>query len=290
MSVISILAIITTISFSLWSATSKASTGQPISSVTPSNVSVSIMPGPTTLSAGRSAQFTAKVVGTTNTAVHWSMTPHAGSLLNGLYTAPTDIVSPQTVTLTAASVADPTKSAAVSLVVNPIRRRSLPARKVSVGVSPASTSLNRGQSATFTAKVSGTSDTTVTWSLGPHQVGRIVNGTYQAPTTVAAQQAVTVTATSVADPAATASATIVLKPVGLTMRPATVSLGAGASATFAASVTGTGNTAVAWSLSSAVGAVVNGVYTAPATIGSPQTVTLTASSVADPTKFATATI
>jgi len=74
------------------------------------------------------------------------------------------------------------------------------------------------------------------------------------------------------------------------MRPATVSLGAGASATFAASVTGTGNTAVAWSLSSAVGAVVNGVYTAPATIGSPQTVTLTASSVADPTKFATATI
>jgi hypothetical protein len=218
------------------------------------------------------------------------MTPHAGSLLNGLYTAPTDIVSPQTVTLTAASAADPTKSAAVSLVVNPIRHRPLPARKVSVGVSPASTSLNRGQSATFTAKVSGTSDTTVMWSLGPRQVGRIVNGTYQAPTTVAAQQTVTVTATSVADPAATASATIVLKPVGLTMRPAAVSLGAGASTTFAASVTGTSNTAVTWSLSSAVGSVVNGVYSAPATLGSPQTVTLTAASMADSTQFATATI
>ena len=89
---------------------------------TPSNVSVSIEPGPATLAAGQSAQFTAKVVGATNTAVKWSVTPNLGSLLNGLYTAPADIISPQTVALTVASAADPTKSAAVSLIVGPIRQ------------------------------------------------------------------------------------------------------------------------------------------------------------------------
>ncbi len=255
-----------------------------------SNVSVSIMPGPATLSAGQSAQFAAKVAGTTNTAVKWSMTPNSGSLLNGLYTAPADIISPQTVTLTAASVADPTKSAVVSLVVGPIRQRVLPRRKVSVSVTPSSTSLNRGQSATFKARVSGTSDTAVIWSMGPRQFGRITDGVYQSPATVTVEQSVTVTATSVADPAAKASASIILKPVGVTIQPALVSLRAAASTTFVASVIGTTNTAVTWSLSSGMGSVANGAYTAPSMLGSPQTVTLKAASVVDPTRFAVATI
>jgi hypothetical protein len=284
MSATAIFAMLATASLSLWS--------QPISLATPtsSNVSVSILPGPVGLSAGQSAQFTAKVVGTTNTAVKWSMKPNVGSLLNGFYTAPTHIVAPQTVTLTATSAADSTKSASVSLVVSPAKHRVLPLKKVTISVSPATTSLNRGQSATFKAKVSGTPETAVTWSLSPSQAGKIANGIYQTPTTVAARETVTVTATSVADPAASAKATIVLQPVELAIQPASASVAAGASTTFAASVTGTSDTAVTWSLSSAVGTVVKGVYTAPATIGSPQTVTLKAASVADPTKFATATI
>ncbi len=278
MSATTILGILVAASLNLWSAN------------TSSNVSVSILPGPVGLSAGRSAQFTAKVVGATNTAVKWSMKPNAGSLVNGLYTAPTQIVAPEKVTLTATSAADPTKSAAVSLVVSPIRRRVLPLRTVIVRVSPGSTSLNGGQSATFKARVFGTPNAAVTWSLSPHQVGKITNGVYQTPSVVAARETVLVTATSVADPAVSARATVVLQPVGLTVQPASVSLGAAASTTFSASVTGTSDTAVTWSLSSSVGTVAKGVYTAPATIGSSQTVTLKAASVADPTKFATATI
>jgi hypothetical protein len=99
-----------------------------------------------------------------------------------------------------------------------------------------------------------------------------------------------VTATSVADPTAAASATIVLKPVGVTIRPALVSLGAAASTAFAASVIGTNNPAVTWSLSSGAGRVVNGVYTAPSTISGTQTVRLKAASVVDPTRYAMATI
>jgi hypothetical protein len=141
--------------------------------------------------------------------------------------------------------------------------------------------------------VSGTTNTAVTCSLSP-QVGTITNGVYQAPAIIGSQQTVTVTATSVADPTKIASATLSLLSagvvVGVTVGPATVPLGAGASATFHALVTGTSNTAVTWSLNPAVGAVVKGVYTAPATISSLLIVTLTATSVANSTKFAIATI
>src|SRR6202020_201172 len=85
-------------------------------------------------------------------------------------------------------------------------------------------------------------------------------------------------------------ATVSLQSVGVTVGPASVSLGAGASANFTAVVTGTNHTAVTWSLHPPVGAVVNGVYTAPAAIGSLQIVTLPSTSVVDSTKFATAVI
>ncbi len=117
-----------------------------------------------------------------------------------------------------------------------------------------------------------------------------MNGVYTTPNTISSAQTVTITATSVADSTKTASAIVSLIPVGVTVGPPTVSLGVGASATFTAPVTGTSNTAVNWSLSPSVGTVVNGVYTAPAVISSAQTITLTATSMADSTMAATATI
>ena len=101
---------------------------------------------------------------------------------------------------------------------------------------------------------------------------------------------VTVTATSAADSTKTASATVLLQPVAVTVGPASVSLAGGASAAFSASVIGTSNTAVTWSINPAVGTIANGIYTAPATISSQQVVTLTAASAVDSTKTATASI
>src|SRR5258708_32221679 len=61
---------------------------------------------------------------------------------------------------------------------------------------------------------------------------------------------------------------------------------------FAASVTGTANTAVNWSITpSTSGSIsIEGRYTAPATVTSTQTVIVKATSLADPTKFATADV
>lgn len=78
----------------------------------PPTVSVSVTPSSVALSENQSQQFTATVTGTTNTAVTWSMSPIVGSLINGLYTAPSYIPAPQIVTVRATSQADPTKSGA----------------------------------------------------------------------------------------------------------------------------------------------------------------------------------
>ncbi len=263
--------------------------GQPITSPTPtvSNITISVQPTSSTLMAGQSAQFEASVSGTTNTSVTWSLTPNLGTLSNGFYTAPANVTSQETVTLTATSVANPSKTATVSLVLKPVATPTL-AQAVSLSISPGSVSLNGGQSTTFTPTVGGTSNTAVTWSWSP-QVGTLNNGVYQAPAIIASQQTVTVTATSAADSTKTASATITLIPVAVTVGPASISLGPGKSATFTVSVTGTYNTSVTW-YTPAVGTLVNGVYTAPASISAAMNVTLTAVSVADKTKTASATV
>ena len=77
-----------------------------------SAVSVQVSPSTASLQASQSQQFTASVVGSTNTAVTWSFTPQVGTLsANGLYTAPISISSAQVVKVIATSQADPSQSA-----------------------------------------------------------------------------------------------------------------------------------------------------------------------------------
>jgi hypothetical protein len=96
---------------------------------TGATVQVTVLPGvPSSVfpnNAGwplQTAQFTATVTGTGNTAVTWSVpTPNGGTIdANGLYTAPTvgpDL--PASVTVTAFSQADATKSASTQETLNP---------------------------------------------------------------------------------------------------------------------------------------------------------------------------
>lgn len=79
------------------------------------------------------------------------------------------------------------------------------------------------------------------------------------------------------------------KNVSVSINPATASIKAGATQSFTASVTGDKNTAVTWKVEEANGGSVNasGLYTAPATAG---TYRVTATSVADTKKSATATV
>jgi hypothetical protein len=80
---------------------------------------------------------------------------------------------------------------------------------ITINVSPTSTSLSSNQSQQFTATVSGTSNTAVTWSATPGSVS--ASGLYAAPT-VTATTSVVVSATSVADSSKIASAAITVNP------------------------------------------------------------------------------
>jgi len=242
---------------------------------------ISVTPQTVSLNISQTQQFTS-----TATNVTWTVTPAVGTISSsGLYTAPASIASQQTVTVTATSVADSTKMASATVTLNP----------VTVSVAPTSvTTLYVGQSQTFTATVTNTSNTGVTWSVNPAGAGTITTGgVYTAPATLSSQQIVTVTAASVADSTRTASATITLNPVNVSVAPTSVAqLYVGQSQTFTATVTNAGNTNVTWSITPAgTGTITTaGVYTAPATLANQQPVTITATSVADANRSATATV
>lgn len=108
---------------------------------------------------------------------------------------------------------------------------------VSVTISPTSTTIFTAGTKQFTATVSGTSNTAVTWTCTG---GTVVNGLYTAPSTPGTY---TVKATSVANTRQSASATVtVTAPTGITVSisPSTTVVVQGGNQQFAATITGTG--------------------------------------------------
>ncbi len=150
---------------------------------------------------------------------------------------------------------------------------------VSVTVAPSTASLAPGGTKQFTATVTGASNTAVTWTA----TGGTINssGVFTAGQTVGPFQ---VTATSVQDTtkSATAGVTISVPAVTVTITPLNVTLLAGGTQQFTATVANAANTLVTWT---ATGGTVSstGLYTAGTTAGN---FTVTATSVQDTTKNA----
>ena len=162
---------------------------------------------------------------------------------------------------------------------------------LSVSVSPANVTLGVSEQQQFTATVTGGSDPSVTWDINLAAGSIDTNGLYTAPASIDVAQTVTVTATSVEDPTQSGSATVDLAPVVVSLSPTSATLGASGTQQFTPTVSGTPNTAVTWAISPATGSIdANGLYTAPASIAVAETVTVTATSVADPNKSANATV
>jgi len=117
----------------------------------PATVSVIIFPATANIRAGSSYTFSATVTGSSNTTVTWSVnsTPGGNSAIgtinsSGNYTAPSTLPSPNTISVSATSAADSTKSSSSAVTLwNPTP--SL------VGISPAATNLG-----SFTLTLTGT--------------------------------------------------------------------------------------------------------------------------------------
>jgi hypothetical protein len=181
-----------------------------------------------------------------------------------------------------------------------------PPQSVTVAVSSTSSSVLLGKTLQFTATVTGTSDTAVTWSVnnitgGNSTVGTITNaGLYTAPTDLPNPASISVQATSQADPTKSASSAVNISSdvtvTVATVPPNTISIEAGTTLQLTATVTSAGNPdkAVTWSVNgipngnSGMGTMsstgLNATYAAPTTTPNPPNVNIQASSVADPSK------
>jgi hypothetical protein len=82
-----------------------------------------------------------------------------------------------------------------------------------------------------------------------------------------------------------------VQAIAVTLSPSAVTLTPGGTLQFTATVTGTSNTGINWTLNPAIGSIdANGRYTAPTTITAQTTVTVTATSTEDNTQAASASI
>ncbi|MGA7226066.1 MAG: hypothetical protein WBX16_24630 [Candidatus Acidiferrales bacterium] len=286
-----------------------------------------LIPSMANLGLSSTQTFTASFCAAKNATIVWDVNGIAGgNSANGTvtgattvtYTAPADLptTNPAIIHATAGALV---ASGSVTVVSS-----------VTVSVSPSSASVPTGQRVTLMPTVANTSDTTVTWTVNGISNGNTAAGQicqhasnpchppaapssasidYLAPTTAPAPNPVTVAAISNADPSKSASAIISISStsgtVAVTISPnyAFVAPSGGAPSTqqFFASVTGSTNSNISWTVQSGVtgqgcsGAACGsinstGLYTAPTTAPSPNAVSVIATSQADPTKFATAAV
>ena len=200
----------------------KDATAQPVS------VSVSVTPAKVTLQRSEKTVFHANVSGASAPGVRWTITPSHGVIkANGEYKAPASISKEEDVTVKATSVADASKFSTAVVTLKPALTSTLkppptgnsqvPAQEVSVRVAPDHASLTVGGKQTFTATVTGASETSVSWSVEgdghtPGLDGDIQDGVYAAPPAVTQARTVKVKAVSNKDPTKFGTATVDLSP------------------------------------------------------------------------------
>ncbi len=285
----------------------------------PPQITITIAPNSGTVLLGNTLSFSATVTNSSDSSVFWSVngisggSPQVGAISpEGLFTAPADLPPGGKVQVTATSHADSSKSSTAGITVS---------SDIAVSLSPFSSSVELGALQSFRASItsSGKPDPSIRWSLSgpacPNNCGAIdANGNYTAPAILPSAPSVTLTATSVADPSRQNSITVAIASHFTLQLAAPSSLQPGVTATIVATLTPTPgsnpNAGLSWSLSgsgcsgsacgilsvittqSAGGGAIADTanYTAPATPPQPNTVVVTVTPQADPSKQAQATI
>jgi len=285
----------------------------------PPQITVAIAPNSGSVLLGNSLPFSATVTNTPDTSVSWSVngiaggSPQAGTISpDGLFTAPADLPTGGKVQITATSHADPSKSSTAGLTIS---------SDITISISPGSSSVELGALQSFQAGItsSGKPDPAIRWSLSgsacPNNCGVVdANGNYTAPAILPLAAGVTLIATSVADPSKQNSAPLTITSHFTLQVAAPSSLQPGITTAIVATLTpapsSNPSAVLSWSLSgsgcsgsacgiltvittqSAGGGAIADTanYTAPAAPPQPNTVVITVTPQADPTKKTQATI
>lgn len=239
-------------------------------------VDITLDPPRARVLVGGTHELSAEVTGTVDTGVSWSAS--CGSIIGTgpsvTYAAPTETAVCE---VSAASATNPDAIATAVITI----------ADVVVDLTPTSAVLFDGRHAQFDATVEGAVDPSVTWeATGGVLTGSGSTVTYTAGDTAGSYQ---VTATSVEDPTASATAMIDIEVVTVALEPTRATLYAGETQPFSASVEGTSDTGVTWfaSCGSLAGTGPRVTFTAPTQVGS---CTVTAASSADRRKTAVAQV
>ncbi|TMB37658.1 MAG: hypothetical protein E6J58_10750 [Deltaproteobacteria bacterium] len=248
--------------------------------VTPApTVMISITPHTTSVTSSGSVSFSAIVTGTANTAATWKVQEgSAGGAVTaaGVYTAPS---AAGTYHVVATSVADPSKNDTATVNVT--------ALVVTVSVTPSAATIQPGGSIAFSATVTGTSNTAVSWQVQEGASGGAVTqaGQYTAP---AVSGVFHVVATSAANSAINGQAVVTVDSGVRISASSPVSAFACEAVALTATVTGSTDTGVVWSAPASCGTITSaGVFTSVRGSGN---CLITAQAHADAAKTASITV
>jgi hypothetical protein len=194
-----------------------------------------ISPNPApSVGAGETIPFTTNE-SSRGISIQWSVVPNdptkAGTIDgNGLYKAPNPVVTGfETVTIVATNPqnAGDTDSVIVGL------------KQLAVSIDPTSAVLNQGQTASFTLSDGNNNPTNATWTA---DLGKITSpgatATYTAPDSVLSQATALVTGTSTLDTTKSAIATVVLRPVNISIGTLPISISPPTNLTINSSLSG----------------------------------------------------
>jgi len=192
-------------------------------------VQVAISPKTTSVAVGKAVTFSATVRNASNTAVTYRVQEASGCgsvTAGGVYTAP---AAAATCHVVATSAADTSKSdtATVTVTATPV---------INVAVNPGTAAISSCLTQTFTATVTGTTDTAVTWSVVEAGGGVITSaGVYTAPASAGTYHVV---ATSHASASRTAQATVTVtdKILSVSVSPDPITVSPGGTVQFTATV------------------------------------------------------
>ncbi|HEV2298539.1 MAG TPA: hypothetical protein VGR72_08480 [Candidatus Acidoferrales bacterium] len=286
----------------------------------------SLSPPAASMQAGATQVFSASLCVPPGTAIVWDVNgvvggdstigtiiPSSSNPSVAMFIAPVAVPASNPVTIQASASG---QSASAKVTIN--------APPIAVTVSPSSASVVVGQRATFVAAVSGTSNLAVTWTVngvanGNSATGQVcapssnpcspptgneTNVDFLAPSSQPQPSTVVLVATSVVNPMSTGSAQITITPppkATVSVAPFYTFLDPSQQFQFLATVSGSANQSVTWGVSSAVpgqgcvgiscGAIDGaGNYTAPVIAPSPNAISIIATSAADTSASATATV
>ena len=260
-------------------------------------VTVAVTPTPVSVRVGQTRQFSATVTGTPDTSVTWGVNNVSGGnatvgmiAAGGLYLAPSTVPNPATVNVQATSVASPTSTGSAAVTI-------LPPPSIS-SVSPSPVTVG---SFTLTVNGAGFIAGSVV-SFGGTPLSTTFNSAAKLTASGNAAAPVSNVPVLVNTPDGGVSNTVTVNVVSapaisVTISPTSATVRFNRTKQFTATVQNSSNQSVTWKVNgvtggnSTVGTIsTSGLYRAPASVPNPAMVTVSATSVADPAKSASATV